>query len=227
MLTGRKPCAPTLPSMTVRLTRRGLAPALAALLLAPRALAAPAPIFPMRIGYARIGAEGFLRLRSAEQEAWEQLRTRTGGLIEQIEPIQPGDMLGANAPVLDGGASCALVARQMGADAGYSHVILYATQDGRRLPKDDDNWVSKAFENFRSEYLKYNRATGEAHLLDIAGGPPIASVSADIAPRNPLDPFDNHRNPEAETLKALTVGLEHRLQSLARAGYEAQHSIAD
>jgi hypothetical protein len=210
-----------------RLTRRGLAPALTALLFAPRALATPAPAFPMRIGYTRIGAQGFLRIRSAEQQAWDSLRTRTGGLIDLIDPIQPGDMLGANAPVLDGGASCALVARQMAAGAGYTHVILYATQDGRRVPEDRDNWVSKAFENFRSEYMKYDRATGEAHLLDVSGGAAIVSVSADVAPRNPLDPFDNHRKPEAETLTALIVDLEHRLQSLARAGYEAQRSIAD
>ena len=108
-----------------------------------------------------------------------------------------------------------------------SHVILYATQDGRKVYEHYDNWFAAAFASFRSEYLKYGRATGEAHLLDLSGGPAIASVSADASPRNPLDPFDNHRNPEAETLTALTIALERRLQSLARAGYEAARSIAD
>jgi hypothetical protein len=210
-----------------RLTRRGLAPALAALLLAPRALAAPAPVFPMRIGYARVGPEGFLYLRSTEQQAWARLQTRVGGLIDRLEPMQPSDMLGASAPVLDGGASCALVARQMATDAGYSHVILYATQDGRRLHEYDDNWVSNAFKKFDSEHMKYNRATGEAHLLDVGGGQPIVSVSTDAAPRDPLNLFDNNRNPEGEALAELTVELERRLQTLARAGYDAARSIAD
>lgn len=211
----------------IRLTRRGIVAALVGAGVSPEALAAPAIAFPLRLGYARVGPQGFVQLRSAEQAAWGQLQTRTGGLIDSIEPIQPSDMLGAKAPELDGGASCALVARRIGAAAGYSHVILYATQDGRKSYDHDGGWISKAFADLRSEYLKYGRAGGEAHLLDISGGPAIASVSADIAPRNPLDPFDNHRNPERETLAALTASLERRLQSLARAGYQAQRSIAD
>jgi hypothetical protein len=210
-----------------RLTRRGIVAALLGAGVSPAALAAPAVAFPLRLGYARVGPQGFVRLRSAEQEAWMQLQTRMGGLVDTMEPIQPSDMLGAKAPELDGGASCALVARQIGAVAGYSHVILYATQDGRKNYDHDGGWISKAFANLRSDYLKYSRASGEAHLLDISGGPAIASVSADVAPRKLLDPFDNHRNPERETLAALTASLERRIQSLARAGFDAQRSIAD
>lgn len=155
------------------------------------------------------------------------MQTRIGGLVETIEPIQPSNMLGANTPEVDGGASCALIARQLAANAGFSHVVLYATQDGRKTYEHKDNWFAKAFASFRSGYLKYDRATGEAHLLDVSGGPAIASVAADTAPRNPLNLFDNHRNPEAETLTSLTQSLERRIQDFARAGYEAQRSIAD
>jgi len=211
----------------IRLTRRGIIALLAGAGVTPAALAAPALVFPLRLGYARIGETGFVAIRSSEQEAWTQLQTRLGGLIDTIEPIQPSDMLGAKAPELDGGASCAMVARRLAADAGYSHVVLYATQDGRKTYKHGASWVSRAFASLRSEYLKYDRATGEAHLLDIAGGPAIASVIADAAARDPIDPFDNHRNPERETLTGLTTALERRLQSLARPAYEAQRSIAD
>jgi hypothetical protein len=210
-----------------RFSRRGLLAALSGASLVPAAFAAPAIIFPLRLGYARIGPKGFVPLRSKEQQAWTELQIRVGGLIDTIEPIQLSSMLGTKAPEVDGGASCALIARKLAVEAGYSHVILYATQDGRKIDEHDDSWFSKAFASFRSEYLKYGRATGEAHLLETSGGPAIASVSADAAPRNPLDPFDNHRNPEAETLAALTLALERRFQSLARAGYEAQRSIAD
>ena len=212
---------------TVRLTRRGIVAALVGASVTPAAFAAPALVFPLRLGYARIDHEGFVHLRSKEQEAWTMLQTRIGGLIETIEPIQPVNMLGAGAPDVDGGASCALVARQIASNAGFSHVILYATQDGRRTYELGKNWFSRAFASFRSEYLKYERATGEAHLLDVSGGPAIASVSADAAPRNPFNLFDNHRNPEGETLASLTQSLERRIQDFARAGYEAQRSIAD
>ena len=210
-----------------RLSRRGLLAALCGASLSPAAFAAPAVDFPLRLGYARIGPRGFVPIRSKEQEAWTRLQTRIGGLVDTIEPVQLSNMLGTKAPDVDGGASCALVARKLAADAGLSHVILYATQDGRKVYKHYDNWFSKAFASLRSEYLKYDRAAGEAHLLNVAGGPTIASVSADAPPRDPLDLFDNHRNPEAETLAALTLGIERRLQSLARPGYEVQRSIAD
>jgi hypothetical protein len=211
----------------IRLTRRGIVAAFVGASVSPAALAGPTLVFPLRLGYARVGETGFVAIRSSEQEAWTQLQTRLGGLINTIEPIQPSDMLGAKAPELDGGASCALVARQLAANAGYSHVILYATQDGRKTYKHGASWVSRAFASLRSEYLKYDRATGEAHLLDVAGGPAIASVSADAAPRDPIDPSDNHRNPEREALTGLTTALERRLQSLSRAGFDAQRSIAD
>lgn len=215
-----------------RLSRRGLLAAfcgasLSPVALAPAAYAAPAVSFPLRLGYARVSPSGFVPLRSKEQQAWTELQTRIGGLIDTIEPLPLKTMLGAQAPDIDGGASSALIARKLAADAGYSHVILYATHDGRRVYEHDDSWFSKAFASFRSEYLKYDRATGEAHLLDVSGGPAIASVSADASPRDPIDPFDNRRNPEAETLAELTFGLERRLQSLARAGYQAARSIAD
>lgn len=211
----------------LRLTRRGIVAALVGAGVTPAAFAAPALAFPLRLGYARIGPEGFVHLRSKEQEAWTMLQSRVGGLIESIEPIQPSNMLGARMPNVDGGASCALVARQTAANAGFSHVILYATQDGRKVYKHKDNWFANAFASFRSEYLKYDRATGEAHLLDVSGGPAIASVATDTAPRNPLNLFDNHRNPEAETLASLTQSLGRRIQDFARVGYEAQRSIAD
>jgi len=214
-------------TQAIRLTRRGIVAALVGAAVTPAAFAAPLLAFPLRLGYARVGPEGFIHLRSTEQQAWTKLQMRIGGLIESIEPIQPSNMLGAKMPDVDGGASCALVARQMAANAGFSHVILYATQDGRKIYEHQDNWFANAFASFRSEYLKYDRATGEAHLLDVLGGPAIASVAADAAPRNPLNLFDNHRNPEGETLASLTQSLERRIQDFARAGYEAQRSIAD
>lgn len=208
------------------LTRRGLAFALGGLVFAPRALAAP-PRFPLRIGYARIAPAGFIAIRADEQTYWSGLQARLGGLVEAIEPIQPSDIMGGKAPEVDGGASCAMAARQMAASAGLGHVILYATQDGQRAYKHGGSWVARAFASLKSDLDTDSRATGEAHLLDVAGGPAVASVSADVPPRSPLNLFDNNRNPERETLSLLTVGIERRLQRLARPQYEAERSIAD
>ena len=210
----------------VNLTRRGLVLTLGAAVLAPRAIAAPALSFPMRIGYARIGPDGFVTVRADEQVYWTAMQTRTGELIEEIQPIQPSDILGGKAPEVDGGANCAMVARQLASTWGFSHVILYATQDGQRTYHHGGSWVSRAFASLRADTDTDGRATGEAHLLDIGGGAAIASISADAPPRNPLNWFDHQRNPERETLAMLTEGMERRLQSIARPAYEAQRSIA-
>jgi hypothetical protein len=197
-------------------------------LAAPAAFAAPRLRFPLRLAYARLTPAGFIHIRSAEQEAWSAMQLRLGGLIDTIEPIQPDAMLGAKAPELDGGASCALVGRKLAADLGSDYVILYATQDGRKVHEPGGGgWLRKTFASLRAEYGKYDRATGEAHLLDVAGGAPLISATADAEPRSSLNLFDNNRRPERETLVSLTEAVERRLQSLARADYAAQRSIAD
>jgi hypothetical protein len=73
------------------------------------------------------------------QHGW-RCRLRLGGLIGAIQPIQPADMMGVSLPKIEGAASCAMVARQMASAAGFSHVILYATNDGQRIYKSDGNW---------------------------------------------------------------------------------------
>ncbi len=207
-------------------TRRGLLAALAGASVSPSALALPAVVFPMRLGYARIGPDGFVYIRSDEQLFWSALQTRLGGLISHIEPIQPDDMFGGALPPVDDGAACVAAARDHAARRSLSHVVLYATQDGRPVASSTD-FVSRAFAGLAAEFGKYRRATGEAHLLDIGGGPPIASVAWDAPPRNPLNLFDNHRNPEREAFAGLVHALERRLQALVSPAYETQASIAD
>ncbi len=216
--------------LSFRMTRRGLGLRVLGLGLglafAPPAFGAPALRFPLRLGYARVGPDGFMKLGTDDQAAWTALQTRLGGLIDEIEPIQPADMFGARAPDVDGGASCAMVARQIAANSGFSHVVLYATSDGRRDYPATDAWYSKAFASFRSEYFQYGVATGEAHLLDVAGGPAIASVSADAPAAGALDVF-GRRRPERKALARVTAAMERKLQSIARVEYESQRSIAD
>jgi hypothetical protein len=74
---------------------------------------------------------------------------------------------------------------------------------------------------------KDDRAVGEAHLLDVSGGMPLASAMADSKPRDPLNLFDGGRNPEREALLKLVQQMERRLQDMARNAYENQRSIAD
>jgi hypothetical protein len=215
----------------IRLTRRTAlrlgALGLGGLALAPATLAQTSVRWPLRLAYARVNPSGFLPIRADEQQAWTQLQTRLGGLIDTIQPIQPDDMFGVRAPQVEGGASCAMVARQMAAAAGFSHVVLYATQDGQRRYESDGSWYSDMFATLQADTDKDGRATGEAHLLDVTGGMAVASVSADAKPRDPLNLFDGGRNPERETLAGLTQGLERRLQDMARAAYESQRSIGD
>ncbi len=213
--------------MTRRNALRLGALALGGIALAPAALASPVMRWPLKLAYARVGPGGFLHVRGDEQQAWTTMQTRLGGLIEVIDPIQPSDMMGAKAPQVDGAASCAMVARQLASGQGFSHVILYATQDGQRRYESDGSWFSDMFSSLQADVDKDDRATGEAHLLDVSGGSALISVSTDAKPRDPLNLFDGGRNPERETLAGLTLGLERRLQDLARDAYESQRSIAD
>jgi hypothetical protein len=193
------------------------------LLIAPRALAASGLRFPLTLAYVRVGPKGFMPLRLGEQQAWETMALRTGQLISTIEPLQPTNMLQPAAPELDGGASCALAARRMASDAGFSHVIMYGIDDGK---SNAEGWVAQCFASLRSGLGGAGRASGEAHLLDVAGGMPVLSATADAKARGMLNPFDR-RNPAGETLTALTLGVERRLQAMARAEYELHKSIAD
>ncbi len=216
-----------IPAITRRSALRLGALGLGGLVLAPAALAGPVMRWPLRLAYLRVSPNGFVRIRSDEQQAWTHLQTRLGGLIEAIQPIQPDDMMGARAPQVEGGASCAMVARQMAAAAGFEQVVLYATNDGQRTYKSDGGWFSDMFASLEADLDKDDRAMGEAHLLDVMGGPALVTVSADAKPRDPLNLFDGGRNPERETLKGLTQEMERRLQDLARSAYENQRSIGD
>lgn len=223
------------PAITRRSALRLGAPGLGALALgalglgalAPAAFAGPLMRWPMRLAYMRVSPTGFVHIRGDEQQAWTQLQTRLGGLIETIQPIQPDDMLGQRAPQVEDGASCAMVARQMASAQGFESVILYATNDGQKSYKSDGSWFSDLFASLAADLDKDNRAMGEAHLLDVGGGPALITVSADAKPRDPLNLWDGSRNPERETLNGLTQGIERRLQDMARVAYESQRSIGD
>lgn len=210
--------------------RRALGLGLAGLgagLLAPHALAMPGVSFPLRTAYARVSPTGFVHIRSDEQTYWTRMARRLGGLVDVLAPIQPGDMLGGGLPSVEGGPNCAMVARRMAANAGYNQVILYATDDGQRTYAPPEGWLGGMFAWMQGELDKDGRATGEAHLLDVGGGMPLASAHADAKPRDPLNLFDGGRNPERETLDSLIQALELRLGDMARLAYERQRSIAD
>lgn len=206
--------------------RLGLAGAGLAL-AAPQAFAAPAVAFPLRIACVRVAPEGFVHIRSEEQDVWQQMAMRLGGLIDTLTPLQPANMLGGGLPKIDGAASCALVARQIAGNAGFAQVILYSTLDGQRKRETYDNWFAQTFGDLTSDLAKDGRATGEAHLLDTSGGMPLASAMADAKPRDPLNLFDGGRNPERETLTRLIQQMEFRLQDMARGAYASSRSIAD
>lgn len=206
--------------------RLGMA-GLSAAALAQPALAAPGVTYPLRIAYARVAPTGFVQIRSDEQDAWTRMATRLGGLISSLAPLQPAGMLGGGLPKIEGGANCSLVARQMAQDAGYNQVILYATLDGQPARGAYDNWFSQTFNDLLADIEKDGRATGEAQLLLTGGGMPLATASADAAPRDLFNLFDGGRNPEREVLGQLVSAMERQLQDMARSAYESSRSIAD
>ena len=132
---------------------------------------------------------------------------------DRCDPADPaaGHAGHAGLPKIEGAANCAMVARQMASAAGFNHVILYATHDGQTAYSSDGSWFSDMFANLQADLDKDDRASGEAHLLDVAGGMPLATRNADAKPRDPLNLFDGGRNPERETLAGLTQGMERRL----------------
>lgn len=211
----------------MKLTRRLTLMSLAGALIAPRAAASGGARFPMRLACMRTGPEGFLAIRSDEQVYWSGLRMRLGGLTQSLTPVQPADMLGQTLAAVEGGASCALIAREAAARLGFSHVLLYLSHDGQKPYISRGDWLEDLFDAVSRPFAPDGHALAEAHLLDIGGGSPITSAFADAPPRNPLNPFDNGRNPERESLVRLIEILELSIQDLARPAHEQQRSIAD
>ncbi len=214
-----------------RMTRRatlklGLGGLWAAALTQP-ALAAPAMNFPLRIAYTRVSPAGFVQIRSDEQEFWTRMATRLGGLISALAPLHPAGVLGGGLPKIEGSANCLRVARQMAQDAGYSQLILYATLDGQPVHTAYDSWFSQTFNHLLGSIKKDGRATGEAQLVLTGGGMPLATATADAAPRDLLNLFDGGRNPEREVLSQLVGAMERELQDMARSAYEGNRSIGD
>lgn len=209
------------------LSRRQVWVALAAgLIIAPAARAA-APRFPMRLGYLRAGPDGFEHVGSPEQAIWRQFEARMAGLIDEVEPIQPDGLIASpDAPDVDGGPACILAARKLAAEKGFDHLILYSMLDGKRSYDPGHNWLTRTFATLRSDMGAHDRPNGEAYLLGIAGGPPIASATADVHQKELLNPFDLERNPAHETLTALTGDLERQLQRMAASQLAADASIA-
>lgn len=209
-------------------TRRAILTAGAGLLAAPAAVAGPSLQFPMRLPYARVGENGFVPVKSAEQDVWSALQLRVGSLIEETVPLPVGGMLGLPPPESDGGAGCALAARRIAMDAGYTLVLLYATASGRPArPAKDMYWLDKAFETVRADLSFSNSAVAELHLLHVDGGGPLLSVTADEPPRSPLVLTENHAAKERRALEDVAAAFERRLQDAARPLYAAQRSIAD
>ncbi len=200
---------------------------LGGLALAPLAHGQQLMQWPMRLAYARVSPDGFVQVRADEQVYWTAMQTRLGGLVEAIQPIQPRDMLGRSAPPIDDPAGASTAARKMAAAAGFNHVILYTTDDGQRAYESDGSWFQNTFANLRSDIGRGGRATGEALLLDISGGMPLATATADAKPRDPLNLFDGHRNPERETLLQLTTQLERHIQDMSRLAFDSQRTFGD
>lgn len=230
----RKPTRQTLAHMDIRhvlLSRRGAMrlglASLGAALATPAAFAAPPVSFPLRVAYARVSPGGFVHIRSDEQAVWMDMARRMGGLIDALAPMQPGDMLGGGAPKIEGDENLAMAARQMAMQSGFNQVIVYATHDGQRIHPAQRGWFGETFAWLQGEFDKDGRASGEAHLLDVIGGMPLASAHADASPRDPLNLFDGARNPEREALDSLIRAMELRFGDMARLAYESQRSIAD
>jgi hypothetical protein len=120
-----------------------------------------------------------------------------------------------------------MVARQVAMKSGYNQVILYATHDGQQVYAPPQGWFGETFAWLQGEFDKDGRASGEAHLLDVGGGMPLASAHTDARPRDPLNLFDGGRNPEREALDNLIRAMELRFSDMARLAYESQRSIAD
>lgn len=194
--------------------------------LAPPALATPRLGFPLRRGLVRVGPEGFIPLGSGEQTAWSGLAARLGGLADAIVPLQRSSLLFPSQTAVRGGPSCALVARKLAASAGFEQVILYATDDGRKTTTANGDWLAGFFAFLDARFGKDHRATGEAHILDIAGGEPVISAFADAAPRDKLDVLGPRRKPVREVLDRLIDDLESRIMRLAASAYEQSRSIA-
>jgi hypothetical protein len=213
----------------VSMTRRSFALGVGiggAALAAGDAFAVSGPLFPLHVAIARMSEGRLVRVPTEHQQIWAAFSARLGGLVDAIVPVQPTSLIDLSTPGEDGGAACTAQARGFADRLGCSQVILYATADGIKRGPYPDLWIKRAFQHLREAVQINDRALGEAYLLDVAGGAPLASVSADADRATPLDKLTGRHN-ETETLKLLTADLERRIQNLARPLLAAQASRAD
>jgi hypothetical protein len=211
------------------LTRRGFGLGLslgAAALASGKAWATPSAAFPLRIAVAHVTPQGLGRVPAEHQQIWSAFATRLGGLVDEIAPVQPVSIVDLAAPEEDGGANTISRARGVAERIGCGHVVLYATTDGIRHVGQSQAWVNRVFDSLREQLQVNDRPLGEAHLLDVSGGAPLASATADVDPTWAVDWFTG-RNAQTQALRMLTGDLERRVQGLARAQLAAQTSIAD
>lgn len=204
------------------LTRRAALLLAAGAAIAPRALAAPTVTFPLRIAVAKLTPTGLARLSAEQQTIWSAMAQRLGGLIESIEPVQPSSLITPRPPEVDGGRSALEQACNIAEELICPHLILFATEQPSRTVQAPAQWLSKALTSVR-DVVTPDRMMGEVLLVGAENINVVARATTDVAPRFMI--FGPE--PETETVKALAVSLERRLQLIARDQYAASRSITD
>jgi hypothetical protein len=211
---------------------------------------------PASILYVKIDETGARVPGEYDRQAWSQFAMNLGGLIERIEPYRANQLI-PDMPFPNGAGAAVMAARQAGHHAGYDYIIVYgslpdadislfenqglehAKQRKKLLPTlrqrltfwthdDDIDTYELVTPEQNAKRLRGNSSlVGEAHLLSVNGGPPLASAWASADKREIWKkPFSSDKR-DQEITSDLVSGIQNQIYQLSYRNFSTSASIAD
>lgn len=220
------------------------------LLSSPIAFARTRPLLnlPASVVFLRMNEDGALPPTPHDREMWSQFSMNLGALISRIEPIPHNNLLpGGELETGSGKGSAILSARMSAQSQGYDYLIVYGvvsrSESVQYKTKRTLNPVSKFSRTFRSKLPLWHWETteepytetranhldmvGEAHLLDLNGGAPVASSWAELPKRSRLEKLTTKDTRVTDIIQSLADDLQRKIQDLSIQNFRDQRSISE
>ncbi len=219
------------------------------LLLMPKASARSHPLLklPASVVFLRMNEDGAVIPDELDRRIWSQFSLNLGALISRIEPIPHNNLLPGGALETGAGQGSAILSARLAAqNQGYDYLLVYGVvskSEGvkyrtkktanpalklsrhikSKLPFWDWDYAQESYVETRASHLDI---MGEAHLLDLKGGAPLASTWAERPKRNTLARWTSKDTRDDEIVLNLADAMQRKIQELSMQNFESQKSIS-
>lgn len=221
------------------------------------AFAAPPVLrLPAAMLYMKLDLNGMTMPPAHDRLLWQQMSMNLGGIITRIEPMPKNRLMG-HMDDIDGAGAAILNARTLAKQAGYDFIIVYGvlpeaseeeiTEAGkprrikdrsiiagvrRRLTfwehhNDIANYEPPTNDQIHKQLSRTSSLVGEAHLLDVRGGPPLASAWAEAEKLSLVQKYTSKDKRELMIIEELVLGIQREIYQLSYQNLGKQKSLAD